>query len=107
MRKQNVLNVGKLGIELENVRRWNVTAVARKNISRECNVKKGGLRWEREKVSKKKENGSRTESGGWGGATARWKGGVEKNGREIPELKDSKEAELLKRKRRKKRLKQS
>ena len=34
----------KVSIELENVRRWNVTAVARKNISRECNVKKRGLR---------------------------------------------------------------
>ena len=55
MRRLNVLDVGKLGIELENVRRWNITAVARKNISRECNAKKGGLRWEREEVSKEEK----------------------------------------------------
>ena len=35
MRKLSVLRAGKLGTELETVRRWNVTAVARKDISRE------------------------------------------------------------------------
>ena len=55
MRRLNVLDVGKLGIELEIVSKWNVTAAVRKNISRENAIQKKEVSGGREKKQVKKK----------------------------------------------------
>ena len=68
MRRLSVFGAGKLDTKLETVRRWNVTAVARKNILRESAVQ----REEKEEASKEKKKITvDQEAGGWGVATAR------------------------------------
>ena len=65
IRRLSVLSVGKLDIELENVRRWNVTAVVRKEILRDSAMQRKEVSGGREKKQVKRgKNGSRTESRG-------------------------------------------